>query len=79
MLSPRVAARPASDVPAARIRDFTEHIADEQTVHNGTYRRVEDPNLDGEWLLVRYPALYDGHQVETDDLPPAALPTTAAD
>ena len=83
IIEPALAAKPAAewetifadaDVPAARIRNFAEHIADEQTVHNRTYRTVADPNLDGDWLLVRYPALYDGAPVERDDLPPPALP-----
>ena len=83
IIEPALAAKPAAewetifaeaDVPAARIRNFAEHIADEQTVHNRTYRTVADPNLDGEWLVVRYPALYDGQPVERDDLPPPALP-----
>ena len=54
----------AADVPAAAVRDFADHIADEQTRHNGTYQPVADDSV-GEWLLVRYPALFDGAPAET--------------
>lgn len=58
-----------ADVPAARIRSFDEHVTDEQTVHNGTYRPVDDPSVDGRWLVVRHPALFDGDPVSTTTLP----------
>lgn len=48
-----------ADVPAAVVSDFGDHIADEQTVHNRMYRAVPDESV-GEWLLVRYPGLFDG-------------------
>jgi len=49
-----------ADVPAAAVRTFVEHLADEQTLHNQTYRPVDDPSVDGEFLQVRFPSLFDG-------------------
>lgn len=54
-----------ADVPAAAVRSFDQHIADPQTEHLGTYTPVADDSLDGDWLLVRYPALFDGERVDT--------------
>ena len=62
-----------ADVPAAAVRDFGEHINDPQTAHNGTYRSVPDPAVDGDWLLVRYPALFDGEAAATVGLPAPPL------
>lgn len=62
-----------ADVPAAAIRRFDEHIADPQTVHNETYVPVHDPSIDGDWLLVRYPAFFDGKRAETAELPAPML------
>lgn len=58
-----------NDVPAAAVRDFAQHITDEQTAHNGTYQAVADESVDGDWLLVRYPAFFDGEVAETANLP----------
>ena len=65
-----------ADVPAAAIRTFSEHLQDPQTIHNGTYRPVHDPTLDADWLMVRYPAWFDGAPPETAELPPPGLPST---
>lgn len=59
----------ANDVPAAAVRDFTQHIEDPQTVHNRTYVPVADPSVEGEWLQVRFPALFDGEAADTAGLP----------
>ncbi len=61
-----------NDVPAAAVRDFGQHIADPQTVHNATYRAVSDDSVDGDWLTVRFPAFFDGEPAETAHL---AAPT----
>jgi crotonobetainyl-CoA:carnitine CoA-transferase CaiB-like acyl-CoA transferase len=63
----------ANDVPAAAVRDFAQHIEDPQTVHNATYRPVADESLDGDWLLVRFPAFFDGEVVETANLPAPSI------
>lgn len=63
----------ANDVPAAAVRDFAQHIEDPQTVHNGTYRPVQDDSLDNDWLLVRFPAFFDGEIAETANLPAPPL------
>jgi len=62
-----------ADVPASAIRTFDQHLADDQTIHNQTYQPVEDPSVDGSWLLVRYPAFFDGKRVETAGLPAPEL------
>ena len=53
-----------ADVPAAAFRDFSEHIDDVQTRHNGTYQQVVDDSV-GDWLLVRFPAFFDGERADT--------------
>ena len=63
----------ANDVPAAAVRDFGSHIDDVQTVHNGTYRPVDDPSVDGKWLTVRFPAFFDGEISEAAGLPSPPL------
>lgn len=55
----------AADVPAAAVRDFGDHITDEQTIHNRTYHNVVDDSV-GEWLLIRYPGLFDGKAARTE-------------
>ncbi len=62
----------AADVPAAAVRDFTDHIADPQTVHNRVYQQVTDPSI-GEWLIVRFPALFDGEPCDAVSLAAPAL------
>jgi len=62
-----------NDVPAAAVRDFAQHIADEQTAHNGTYVSVADPAVDGDWLQVRFPAFFDGEAAATANLPAPPL------
>lgn len=59
-----------ADVPAAEVRNFSQHLADVQTVHNGTYQAVHDPEIDGDFLQVRFPGLFDGK--------PAAVPRSGA-
>jgi crotonobetainyl-CoA:carnitine CoA-transferase CaiB-like acyl-CoA transferase len=68
-----------NDVPAAAVRDFAQHISDPQTVHNGTYQPVADDSVDGDWMLVRFPAFFDGEVAETAQLPAPALGETDAD
>ena len=63
----------ANDVPAAAVRTFAQHIDDPQTVHNRTYQSVADDSVDGDWLLVRFPAFFDGQTVETVGLPSPPL------
>lgn len=63
----------ANDVPAAAVRDFTQHISDPQTVHNETYTAVADPSVEGNWLRVRFPGLFDGEAPQTADLPAPTL------
>lgn len=63
-----------ADVPAAAIRRFDEHLVDPQTEHLGTYERVHDPSIDGDWLLVGFPARFDGERPETAKLPAPLLP-----
>jgi len=63
-----------NDVPAAAVRDFAQHIEDPQTVHNKTYQAVPDDSVDGDWLLVRFPAFFDGEVAETAQLAAPALP-----
>lgn len=63
----------AADVPASAIRTFDQHLVDDQTIHNQTYQPVEDPSVDGNWLLVRYPAFFDGQRAETATLPAPSL------
>jgi len=41
------------------------HLVDDQTVHNQTYQPVDDPSVDGDWLLVRFPSFFDGRRAET--------------
>jgi len=66
-----------NDVPAAAVRTFEQHIGDPQTQHNGTYRAVSDPSVDGEWLQVRFPAYFDGLVVEGAGIPSPTLPVSA--
>jgi len=66
-------------VPAAAVRTFAEHVSDSQTVHNGTYRPVADESVDGDWLLVRFPAFFDGHIVETANLASPTLDSADED
>ncbi len=54
-----------ADVPAAALRTFADHIEDEQTLHNGTYQEVIDPEV-GSWLNVRFPAWFDGEPVHVE-------------
>ena len=68
-----------ADVPAAAVRTFAEHVSDSQTVHNGTYRPVADESVDGDWLLVRFPAFFDGHIVETANLASPTLDSADED
>lgn len=62
-----------ADVPAAAIRTFDEHLVDEQTVHNKTYRAVQDPGIEGEFLQVRFPSLFDGEPGAEARLPSPPL------
>jgi crotonobetainyl-CoA:carnitine CoA-transferase CaiB-like acyl-CoA transferase len=62
-----------ADVPASAIRTFDQHMHDEQMIHNQTYQSVEDPSVDGNWLLVRYPSFFDGQRAETAGLPSPKL------
>ncbi|MEM7092516.1 MAG: CoA transferase [Actinomycetota bacterium] len=64
----------AADVPAAAVRTFTQHLEDPQTVHNRTYTNVYDEGLEGDWRMVRFPALFDGEPAETAGLPAPSLP-----
>lgn len=61
------------DVPAAAIRTFDEHLVDVQTVHNQTYRPVDDPSIDGQFLQVRFPSLFDGEPASEARLPSPSL------
>jgi len=63
-----------ADVPAAGVKHFDEHIADVQTVHNGTYIPVTDNAL-GEFLQVRFPGFFDGKPVDVDRKPAPTLPS----
>lgn len=67
-----------ADVPAAAIRTFSQHLEDPQTIHNETYKPVHDPSLDADWLMVRYPAWFDGEPPQTAELPPPDLPPSPA-
>lgn len=70
----------ANDVPAAAVRDFAQHIDDPQTVHNKTYQAVADDSVDGDWMLVRFPAFFDGEIADTAELPaPRLEPHEAGD
>ena len=61
-----------ADVPATAVMTFSEHMADEQIAHNGTYEVIEEAET-GRWRRARWPALMDGTPVETDGLPSPSL------
>jgi crotonobetainyl-CoA:carnitine CoA-transferase CaiB-like acyl-CoA transferase len=61
-----------ADVPASAVMTKAEHLEDEQVAHNAIYRIVADPTM-GSVRRPRYPALFDGAPVETDDLPCPAI------
>jgi len=63
----------ANDVPAAAVHDFAQHIEDPQTVHNATYQPVADESVGGDWLLVRFPAFFDGEVADTAKLPAPSI------
>jgi crotonobetainyl-CoA:carnitine CoA-transferase CaiB-like acyl-CoA transferase len=57
-----------ADVPVSRVLNMQEHLDDEQVAHNGLYRSVPAVGTKRE-RRARYPALFDGAPISTDDLP----------
>jgi crotonobetainyl-CoA:carnitine CoA-transferase CaiB-like acyl-CoA transferase len=56
----------AESVPASVASDADGHFAHPQVVHNETYRHGTDATL-GDFRFPRYPALFDGQILPTDD------------
>lgn len=67
-----------ADVPATAVLDFAAHMADEQIVHNGTHRVVEDRDL-GRYVQVQWPGIFNGQRAQTDGLASPAHPESAAE
>jgi crotonobetainyl-CoA:carnitine CoA-transferase CaiB-like acyl-CoA transferase len=61
-----------ADVPASGVLTFEEHLADPQVAHNQLYHDIDGSPF-GPQRRIRYPALFDGRAVETDDLSPPVL------
>ena len=61
-----------ADVPCTVVKDFGDHLQDEQVVHNRIYVPVGDDGT-GSFLQVRYPGLFDGAPVDIDHRPAPGL------
>lgn len=59
----------AADVPVAPVRTPEEHLNDAQVQHNKIYREV--PSAAGTMRVPRYPATFDGAQIQPGGAPPA--------
>ena len=62
-----------ADVPVTRVLAVEEHLLDPQVVHNRMYRPATEPN-GRKTIRPRFPVLFDGKAVSTEDFPVPPLP-----